>query len=242
MQLSARWIPGAALALCGAVASVQAGEAEVRAGLARVLPDVRPDRVVESEVGGLFEVTVGPQILYVSKDGKYLVQGHIIDMDQRKDITEPKQAAARKRAVDAVGEDRMVIFGPEKFDHTITVFTDIECGYCRKLHSEIQAYESEGIRDRYLFYPRVVIGSRSFHEAVSVWCAEDRRRALTEAKAGNEIAQKTCDNPVADHMQLAELLGVSGTPAIVLDDGEMLPGYIPPKRLAALFEAKDKEK
>lgn len=229
-----------ALAFCGGFASAQAGEAEVRAGLAKALPDIKPDSVTQSVVSGLYEVAIGPQIFYVSQDGKYLMQGHLLDLEQHKDLTEPKQAEARKRVVDGVGEDRMVIFGPEKYQHTVTVFTDVECGYCRKLHSEIKAYEDEGIRVRYLFYPRAGVGSRSYQEAVAVWCAADRKKALTDAKAGKEIELKTCDNPVLDHMQLGELLGISGTPALVLDDGEMLPGYVPPKRLAALFEAKDK--
>ena len=240
MQLNARGVFFWTLTLCGAFATAQAGEAEVRAGLAKVLPDVKPDSVAPSVVGGLYEVAVGPQILYVSQDGKYLLQGRILDMEQRKDLTEPKQAEARKRAVDGVGEDKMVIFAPKKYDHTVTVFTDVECGYCRKLHSEIQAYEDEGIRVRYLFFPRAGAGSRSYQEAVAVWCAADRKQAMTDAKAGKEIDLKTCDNPVMDHMQLGELLGVSGTPALVLDDGEMVPGYVPPKRLAALFQAKDK--
>ncbi len=240
MPLTARALVVSALALSAAVAIAEAGEPEVRAALAKLLPDVKPDRVRESEVPGLYEVAIGPQILYVSKDGKYLIQGRIIDVAARKDLTEAKQAEARKKAVDAVGEDRMVIFSPKDTKRTITVFTDIECGYCRKLHSEIQSYLDEGIRVRYLFFPRAGMGSPAYKEAVAVWCAEDRRQALTDAKAGKEIPMKTCDNPVAAHMELGELVGVSGTPAIVLDDGELLPGYVPAKRLVAQFDAKAK--
>jgi thiol:disulfide interchange protein DsbC len=240
MQMSARWVSLSALALSAVFASAQAGEAEVRAGLAKLLPDAKPDRVAESEVSGLYEVVIGPQILYMSKDGKYLVQGRILDVAGRKDLTEEKQAAARKKAVDAVGEDKMVIFSPKQYRHTVTVFTDIECGYCRKLHGEMQAYQDEGIRVRYLFFPRAGVGSGAYKEAVAVWCADDRQKAMTDAKAGKEIPMKTCDNPVVEHMELGELIGVSGTPAMVLDDGEMLPGYVPAKRLAAMVDAKKK--
>lgn len=226
--------------LSGVFAIAQAGETEVRSGLAKLLPEVKLDRVTESEVAGLYEVAIGPQILYVSKDGKYLVQGRILDIAGRKDLTEAKQAALRKKAVDAMGEEHMIIFSPKETKYSVTVFTDIECGYCRKLHSEIQAYLDEGIRVRYLAYPRAGLGSPAYKEAVAVWCAEDRRQALTDAKAGKNISMKTCENPVAEHMALGELIGVSGTPAMVMEDGEMVAGYLPAKRLAAQFQAKSK--
>lgn len=222
------------------LSTAQAGEPQVRAGLAKLLPDVQPDRVTESEVAGLYEVAIGPQILYISKDGKYLVQGRILDIAGRKDLTEAKQAALRKQAVDAVGEDRMIIFSPKEPKYSVTVFTDIECGYCRKLHSEIQSYLDEGIRVRYMAFPRAGLGSPAYQEAVAVWCSENRQQAMTDAKAGKKIPMNTCDNPVAEHMELGEKIGVSGTPALVLDNGEMVGGYLPAKRLVAQFQAKSK--
>ena len=133
----------------------------------------------------------------------------------------------------------MIVFAPEgKPSYTITVFTDIDCGYCRKLHGEMAGYNAEGIKVQYLFYPRAGEGSPSFAKAVSVWCADDRRTALTDAKAGKSIPDKTCPNPVKEHLELGEKMGVSGTPAIVLENGEMVPGYIPPKRLAAMLKEK----
>jgi thiol:disulfide interchange protein DsbC len=179
---------------------------------------------------------MGPQVIYVSDDGKYMMQGRLIDLAKREDLTEPRRAAARKQAVERIGEDRMVIFAPEKYDHTVTVFTDIECGYCRKLHQEISDYGKEGIRVRYVFYPRAGAGSDSYKEAIAVWCAADRQKAMTDAKAGKGIEAKSCENPVDEHIKLGEQLGVSGTPAIVLESGELVPGYVPAKRLAALLE------
>jgi thiol:disulfide interchange protein DsbC len=175
--------------------------------------------------------------MYVTGDGHYFVDGRIVDLKTREDLTEPRLSQARKKLVDGVGEAQMVVFEPQgKAAHTVTVFTDIECGYCRKLHSQIADYGKEGIRVRYLFYPRAGKGSPAYQEAISVWCAGDaaaRRTALTEAKAGNAPKEQTCANPVDRHMEIGEELGLRGTPAIVLEDGEMIPGYVEPRRLAA---------
>lgn len=230
---------GLALALAASPVLADA-EAAIKESLAKMLPEYKVSSIGETPIKGLYEVMLGPQVMYVSGDGRYLMQGRLIDLANRADLTEPRQAAARKMAVDAVGDANMVIFAPEKYDHTVTVFTDTDCGYCRKLHKEIDQYEAEGIRVRYLFFPRAGVDSDSYKDAVSIWCAGDRQKALTEAKAGKRPAQKTCDNPVKAHMELGELLGVSGTPAIVLDNGDLVPGYVPPKRLAAMLKANTK--
>ncbi len=228
---------GAALVLAFGTAAVEADEAAVRAAMAKLLPNVELDEVVKAPVPGLFEVLIGPRLFYVSDDGRYLIQGSIIDTKTREDLTEARQTVAKKAVMDKVGDDETIIFGPEKYDHTITVFTDIDCGYCRKLHQEIDDYKAEGIRVRYLFYPRAGIGSPSYQKAVSVWCADDRKKAMTDAKSGVPLDNKTCDNPVQDHMILGEAMGVTGTPAVVLEDGRLLPGYIPAKRMSAYLNA-----
>jgi thiol:disulfide interchange protein DsbC len=231
----------AGMVMTTAAASAQAdASSEITAALKKMLPEYQITSIAETPVKGLYEVMMGPQVVYVSGDGRYMMQGRLIDLEKREDLTEPRQAAARKQAVDQVGEDQMVIFAPEKYDHTVTVFTDIDCGYCRKLHSQISEYEDEGIRIRYVFFPRAGANSKSFKEAVSVWCSDDRQKALTDAKAGKPIADKSCDNPVLSHMELGELLGINGTPAIVLDSGDLVPGYVPPKRLSALLKANDR--
>jgi len=211
--------------------------AAIEARLKQVLPELQIDSVTETPVPGVYEVMLGSQVIYVSRDGRYMMQGRLIDLETREDLTEPRRSAARKQAVDQVGEDRMVIFAPDKPKHTVTVFTDIDCGYCRKLHREIDSYLKAGIRVRYLFYPRAGEGSASFKEAVSVWCADDRLQAMTDAKAGKPVAAKTCENPVIDHMQLGESIQISGTPAIVLESGDLVPGYVPADRLAAMLRA-----
>jgi thiol:disulfide interchange protein DsbC len=212
-------------------------EAKIKARVEKMLPEYKVDSIDKTPIKGLYEVVMGPQLIYVSDDGRYMVQGRMIDLVNREDLTEPRKAAARAQAVDKIGEDNMVIFAPDKYEHTVTVFTDIDCGYCRKLHSEIADYGAEGIRVRYVFYPRAGAGSPSYKDAVSVWCSDDRKKALTEAKSGKKLGAKSCKNPIKQHMALGELLGVAGTPAIVLESGEMVPGYVPAKRLARLLDA-----
>lgn len=225
------------LATQGASASP---EKTIRAALEKIVPNLEIDSISASPVAGLYEVMVGTQLMYVTEDGRYFVDGRIVDLETRQDLSEPRLAQARKRLVDGVSESQMVIFGPADAKHTVTVFTDIECGYCRKLHSEIDQYGQEGIRVRYLFYPRAGQGSPAYKEAVSVWCAGDQaaqREAMTAAKAGKTIPEKTCENPVDEHMGLGQELGLRGTPAIVTENGDMIGGYVDAKRLAAQLEA-----
>jgi thiol:disulfide interchange protein DsbC len=220
----------------GLVGPVLADEAAtVKAAVAKALPEVKIDSVAPAPIAGLYEVMIGGQIIYVTADGRYFVDGRIVDLKTREDLTEPRMAAVRKGAVEAMGENRMIIFGDGKANHTVTVFTDIDCPYCAKMHSQVKQYEDEGIRVRYMFYPRAGAKSPSYDEAVSVWCSEDRNQALTDAKAGKKIPAKTCDNPVDEHMALARKVGINGTPAIMLENGEMVPGYVEPKRLAQMI-------
>jgi thiol:disulfide interchange protein DsbC len=222
-----------------ALAALAAGAdeaANIRAALAKVLPDYKVTSVKATPMKGLFEVEIGPQVMFVTGDGRYLIDGAIVDLKTRENIVDSAQARARLRALGQVGETNMIVFDAPAPKHTITVFTDIDCGYCRKLHEQIGAYADEGISVRYLFYPRSGADTPSFDKAVSVWCADDRQDAMTQAKAGAQLPKKTCTNPVAKHMELGELMGIRGTPAIILDNGDMVPGYVEPKRLATLLD------
>lgn len=225
------------LVLVGSVAAADDYPA-IRKALGSVISDTAPDRIQPTPIPGLFEVTYGPQVFYVSEDGRYMVQGHLLDVSARKDLTEARQAELRKAAIDKIGEDNMIIFAAAKPKHTITVFTDIDCGYCRKLHSEIKQTNDLGITVRYLFFPRTGPNTESYYKAVSVWCSEDRNQALTDAKNGKELPRKTCDNPVDEDLKLVHEFGLQGTPAIVLEDGRLVPGYVPSKRLAAMLDGK----
>lgn len=225
-----------ALLVLGA-SSVLADPAVVEQALAKALPELKPDSIKEAPMPGLYEVTAGPNVFYVSQDGRFLLQGKLLDLQAREDLTEPRVAAARLSAIGKIGHDNMIIFAPKGPKYTVSVFTDIDCGYCRKLHSQIEDYKKEGIAVHYLFFPRAGEGSESYKKAVSVWCAKDRNAALTKAKKGETVEDKQCENPVDKQMALARALGANGTPMIVTDGGEILPGYVPPKQLAELLAA-----
>lgn len=209
----------------------------IRKALTGILP-AGPDQILPTPVPGLFEVTYGPQLFYISEDGRYLIQGHLIDIVARDDLTEARQSQLHKAAIDKLGDENMVVFAAAKPKHTITVFTDIDCGYCRKLHSEIKQTNDLGITVRYLFFPRSGVNTESYYKAETVWCSEDRKQALTDAKSGKTMPRKTCDNPIDEHMQLVQAFGLQGTPAIVLEDGRVIPGYVPAKQLEAMLDGK----
>lgn len=217
----------------------QADEATIKEALKKSMPNFTPDSIKPSEVTGLYEVTSGATIFYTSDDGKYLFQGRLIDLEARTDLTEAKMAGTRKNALEKLGQDQMIVFKPKESKYKVSVFTDIDCGYCRKLHSEIDQYLAEGITIQYLFYPRAGKGSDSYNKAVSVWCAEDRNAALTKAKQGKDPESKKCTNPVDAHMKLGNDFEARGTPMIVTEQGSVYPGYLPAKQLAeALQEEK----
>jgi thiol:disulfide interchange protein DsbC len=242
LRLAGSMALAVSLTLAGAFATSHAEESpevkQVRDAVAKLIPNGQADSIEPSVIDGLYEVMIGTQIYYVSKDGKYLFNGKVYDIDKRQDLTTPKTEKVKAAAIEAVGEDNMIIFAPDKYEHTITVFTDIDCGYCRKLHQEIDQYKELGIRVRYLMFPRAGVGSASYKKAVSVWCADDPQTALTKAKAGETIEEKECDNPVSSHMQLGQAVGVNGTPALFLEGGEMMPGYVPAGRLVGVLKAR----
>lgn len=222
----------ALITLLLAAASSHADTQSVEAALKRELPSIKPDSITESPIKGLYEVIVGARLFYVSEDGKFLVHGSIMDLKTREDLSDARLASVRLKALDHLGRDNLIVFKPKIEKHFIYVFTDIDCGYCRKLHSEIENYLREGIEVRYLFFPRAGKDSESYQKAVTVWCAKDRNAALTRAKTGESLAIKTCPNPIDQHMALASAMGASGTPMIVTDKGVIIPGFVPPKELA----------
>lgn len=220
--------------------AAHADEAAVRKALAAIMPAAKLESVKPSEIKSLYEVTVGSTIFYVSDDGKYLFQGgHLLDIAAKKDLTEAKMVDIRKSVLAKIDKDETIDFKSPMNKHTVFVFTDIDCGYCRKLHSEIDQYNAEGISVRYLFFPRAGKGSSSYDKAVSVWCAKDRNKALTLAKQDKAPEAKTCDNPIDKHMKLAEEFQVRGTPLIVTEKGDLLPGYMPAKQLAEVLSTEN---
>ncbi len=208
-----------------------ADEAAIKKALEKSMPTAKIQSIKPSEIKGVQEVVLGSSIYYVSDDGKYLLQGRLIDVANRVDLTELKLGTTRKNALEKMGTDNMIVFKPKIGKYKVYIFTDIDCGYCRKLHSEIDQYLAEGITIQYLFFPRAGKGSESYDKAVSVWCAKDRNAALTAAKKDQKLEKKTCDNPIDEHMQLASEFEVKGTPMIVTENGNIYPGYLPAKQL-----------
>lgn len=209
---------------------------EIKKVFEQVLPGTKPDSIAESKVGGIYEVVYGAQVVYISRDARYVFQGDLIDLKNRTNVTEATRSVQRAKLVKDIKDSTAIVFTPEKVKHTITVFTDIDCGYCRKLHREIQDYLAQGIKVRYLSFPRSGVDTKSYFKAVTVWCSDDKNKAMTDAKAGVVQENKECENPIKEHMKLAEQFGVSGTPTIVFENGEVIPGYVPAARLSSMLE------
>ena len=212
-------------------------EDRARAAIESINPRVVVDAIAAAPLPGFREVIVGGQVLYVTDDGKYLLQGSLFDVAAKKELGQAGLAAVRKKLLATVPVGERIVFAPANPKHTVSVFTDIECGYCRKLHEDIAEYNKRGIAVEYLAFPRQGLDSPDYRAMVSVWCASDRKRALTDAKAGKRVAQRTCENPVASQYELGQRIGLTGTPMIIAEDGTQMPGYLPPDALLATLQA-----
>ena len=205
--------------------------------LRNMAPQLTPDRVGPAPIPGWREVLVNGTALYVSEDGRYLLQGSIFDLNAKKDISQAGLSEFRREQLASVRKEDKIIFAPAaKPKHTVMVFTDIECGFCRKLHEEIGEYNRLGIAVEYLAFPRAGTASRDFRQMESVWCSVDRNKALTDAKAGRPVPDKTCTNPVMMQYTLGQKVGLQGTPMIVAANGMALPGYMPPRDLLTALD------
>lgn len=212
-------------------AAGDASDAQARAAIQSLVPGAKIDSMAEAKLPGFYEVMLQGQIVYVSQDGKYLVQGSVFDIASKTDITEASRAVQRRDVLKTLGKDKRISYSPASAKHTVTVFTDIDCGYCRRMHQQMADYNKLGIAVDYLFFPRSGVGSESFDKAVSVWCAADRAKALTDAKAGAALDKKECANPIEEEYHLGNKIGVSGTPAVIAADGTQLGGYLPPDQM-----------
>jgi thiol:disulfide interchange protein DsbC len=197
---------------------------------------VQIDRIGAAPLPGFREVIVGGQVIYVSDDGRYLLQGALFDVDAKKDLSQTGLAEVRRELLATIPEKDRIVFAPPKPEYTVTVFTDVECGYCRKLHQDIAEYNRRGIAVEYVAFPRMGLASDDFRKMVSVWCAKDRRKALTDAKDGKRVPQKTCTNPVTMQYDIGQRVGLTGTPMIITEEGVQMPGYMPPEALRAALD------
>ena len=204
-------------------------------------PDLQYGAPQPSTMAGLYEVQVvdGP-LLYVSEDGARFIAGDLFEVQDAgqgfANLAEVQRQQERKELIAAVKPEDMIIFAPPEPKATLTVFTDVDCGYCRKLHNEVPELNRLGIAVHYLAFPRQGLSSPSYRKIATAWCAADRQQMLTRLKNGEKVPDNVCEpNPVAAQMLLGERIGVSGTPALVLEDGTLIPGYRPAKELAQLL-------
>jgi len=227
-----QFLAAAALPLYAASAAPQqATKPDVRAEIARRL-DVKPEAVEPSPVPGLYEVRSGAEVGYVSVDGRYYIDGDIFDMASRDNLTEHRRQKGRLDLLAQVSDDDAIVFAPRgPIRYTLTVFTDVDCTYCRRLHQEMPELNRLGIRIRYLMYPRSGPDTESWHKAEAVWCSADRRDALTRAKRGEAVKAPQCETPIARHYAIGRELGLRGTPGIITERGEYLAGYLPAPQL-----------
>lgn len=203
-------------------------EETVRQAMATLAPNVKIDAVQESVIPGFYEAIAGGEFVYVSKDGRYVIDGSAYDVPNKRDLTASSRASARKIALDKVGPDKRIVFAPKApiaTKHTVTVFTDVDCPFCRRFHQQIGAYNAKGIAVEYLFYP-LSIHPGADKKAEAVWCSKDRANAFTAAMAGADPGHATCPNPIPELTHIAQALGIGGTPTILADDGSTVSTQI----------------
>ena len=239
MQTNSRLAALVAVPLGFAVAGASA-QTLTKEELAAQLNGVAVEDISESPVPGIYQVAIGANVAYVTDDGRYIIRGDIFDATTSTNVTEETREKARVAMLDGVDTESMIVFKPADGDvkHTIHIFTDIDCGYCRQFHREIDKVTALGIEVRYLFYPRTGPNTESWAKADQVWCAPDHNAALTRAKLGGSLpaASDACKTPVETHYELGQRIGVRGTPAIFSETGELIGGYLPPATLAKVLD------
>jgi thiol:disulfide interchange protein DsbC len=227
------------LAACarGDATPAAANGPDPRVALAAKIPGSKPGDFRTTPVPGIFELTHGSDISYVSADAKFVFAGDLYRVADKGDfpnLSEVRRRELRLAKLGEVPESQMLVFGPETAQHTITVFTDVDCPWCRRMHGQMAEYNKLGIRVRYMFFPRTGPDTESWAKADAVWCSADRKSAFTRAKAGEELAPKSCPgSPVAREYQLGHDIGITGTPGVVIETGELIPGYLAPAQLLA---------
>ncbi|HOX71119.1 MAG: DsbC family protein [Dokdonella sp.] len=212
-------------------------EETVQAAMSKLAPQVKVDVVQESVVPGFYEAIIGSQFLYVSKDGRFVLDGSALDAQNERDITEGARARNRMASLKQISADKRIIFAPSKPKYSVTVFTDIDCPFCRRFHQQIEAYNNAGIAVEYVFMP-LDIHPGADKKAEAVWCAADRKSAFTSAMNGGDPGNATCENPVEETTRLAQRMGINGTPTMLAPDGSRIAPQIAlaPERLVAELE------
>lgn len=206
---------------------------QVRETVSGLFGEIEPQHVMASPVEGWYMIRKGAIVAYISADGRYLLQGDLIDLDLKVNLSDASRDEARKMMMSEIPQEHMIIFSPEKVKYSVSIFTDVDCTYCRRLHSQMDEYLAQGIEIRYLLYPRSGPRSASWVTAEQVWCSDDRNEALTLAKLDQEFQTRECDSSmVSNHYLIGQDVGLQGTPAIVFENGQLISGYVPAQRLS----------
>ena len=221
-------------------------EALIKQSLEKVNSRIQVESVTAAPIKGVYEVLLSTgEVLYADEKGEFFLLGKLYQFSEQDgfvDLTEQKQSTLREEAIAKIPTEQMVVYPPEgEIKATVNIFTDVDCPYCRKLHAEVPKLNAMGIQVNYLAFPRQGPGTGTYRDMVSIWCAGDaagRRKAMDAAKLGGSLEAKTCDDPVMEQLRMGQNMGVTGTPAIVLSDGRLLPGYMPAARLAQTLQIK----
>ena len=224
--------------LFGAVSVCAADEVPkaVTDAIHSVAPKGKIDSARPSSLPGYYSVIVDGHVLYVSADGKYLIEGLVFDVARRVDLKTESLSIVRREGIAKIAQDRKLVFAPPHPKYKVTVFTDVDCPYCRQFHKQIADYNRLGIEVDYVLFP-LSIHPGADKKAETVWCAADRNAAYTEAMNGTALPPKTCNNPIKELTSQAMSMGLSGTPAVIAEDGTELGGYVTPADLAQRLES-----
>jgi thiol:disulfide interchange protein DsbC len=219
-----------------AVSAASAAAAEDPAAIAnqalhKLAPNAKVESVTPSPLAGFYAVVADGHPVLVSSDGKYLIDGHVIDVDARRNVLDDAMAGLRKQALANIPQSKRIVFAPPNPKYHVTVFTDVDCPYCREFHKQIAEYNKLGIAVDYVLFP-LSIHPGADKKAQTVWCSKDRNIAYNESMDGKALAPLTCSNPIAEITNTANAIGINGTPAIFADNGAQLGGYVPPAQLA----------
>lgn len=203
----------------------------IAAAVAKMAPRAKVLQITPTPMAGLYQTIADGQVLYLTGDGRYVIQGQAFDIQTRTPLNAQTMDRLRREAIAKLQPGQMIRYAPANPKYTVTVFTDVDCPYCRAFHANIAEINKLGIAVDYLFWPRSGLGTPSAQKAVDVWCASDRQAALTHAFEGQPPRNASCQSPVAHDFNLGVDLGVDGTPTVIADNGVVLGGYVDPQEL-----------
>lgn len=219
-----------------ATAQATTNEDKLKSALQEAFPGMLVENIQPTSLPGIYEVSSGTTIFYSDIAAKHVFYGDILRIQSQNNVvnlTEEKRKQTRVSLLKKVSDETMIIYPADKPRYHVTVFTDIDCGYCRKFHQDIPELNRQGVTVRYLAFPREGKKSATYNKMVSIWCNTDKQTALNEAKKGGNVTAGSCNHPIDDHLRIVQKMELQGTPTMILSNGAILPGYLPP---AALLE------